>query len=165
MTNLTEQWKNGQLKGFDWYYVKFKTGEIDICWFTEWSNDELGTGGQYFDGIEEKNILEILAPVPSYEEYLEMEGHCAAYSDINQWQKEEISAYKRLVAELKQENTQLKELLKECHDIIYETAFKLRSVPEIDKCNAVRKQIREILGRFKTETYYVRERAKDIGEE
>ena len=69
MTNLTEKWKNWQLKGFKWYYVKFKTGEIDICWLTEWSNDELGTGGQYFDGIKDENILEVLAEVPSYEQW------------------------------------------------------------------------------------------------
>ncbi len=92
MTDLTEQWKKGQLKGFRWYYVKFKTGEIDSCFLTEWS-DELGTGGQYFEGIEEENILEVLAPVPSYEE----------------WQ-----------AKL-EENTKLKELLKKHRDIFART--------------------------------------------
>ena len=45
MTDLTEQWEKGKLEAFKWYYIKFKTGGTDIGWFTEWSNDELGTGG------------------------------------------------------------------------------------------------------------------------
>ena len=38
-------------------------------------------------------------PVPSYQEYLESESHCAVYSEVNK--------------SLKEENEQLKELLKE----------------------------------------------------
>ena len=39
-------------------------------------------------------------PVPSYEEYLESESHCAVYSEVNK--------------SLKDENANLKKLLKEC---------------------------------------------------
>ena len=111
--NLTKQWKKGQLESFKWYYVKFKTGDIDICWLSEWNNDELGTGGQYFDGIKEENILEVLAPVPSYEEWqaklnenarlkTEYEKECRRADELEDsyWKAE-------------RENTELKELLKE----------------------------------------------------
>ena len=104
MTDYTEQWKNCQLEGFRWYYLKFKTGEIDICWLTEWSNDELGTGGQYFDGIKEENILEVLAPVPTFDEWKQLkienkqlEKFCEEFNALN----------------VSEENTKLKELLKE----------------------------------------------------
>lgn len=43
-------------------------------------------------------------PVPSYQEYLESESHCAVYSEVNK--------------SLKQENQQLKELLRGCRDVI-----------------------------------------------
>ena len=43
-------------------------------------------------------------PVPSYEEYLESESHCAVYSEVNK--------------SLKDKNAQLKELLKECKECI-----------------------------------------------
>lgn len=98
--SLTEQWKKWQLESFRWYYVKFKTGDIDICWLTEWSNDELGTGGQYFDGIKDENILEVLAPVPSYDECMIMKD-CA-----------------KAVFEAAQRETILKELLKECQILL-----------------------------------------------
>lgn len=103
MTDLTEQWKKGELPSGE-YYIRVDGVEDRACYFA----------GFGFTEADPDEIECILAPVPSYEEYLEMKGHCAAYSDINQWQKEEISAYKRLVAELKQENSQLKELLREC---------------------------------------------------
>lgn len=128
--HLTEQWRNGQLESFRWYYVKFKTGEIDICWLTEWSNDELGTGGQYFDGIEDSNILEVLAPVPSYEEWqktfhyaskYEHESTCCAmdYENLKQENQqlrkwcEEFNAL-----DVAKENQQLKELLISAKEII-----------------------------------------------
>lgn len=99
--NLTEQWKNEQLESFRWYYVKFKTGEIDICWLTEWSNDELGTGGQYFDGIEDKNILEVLAPVPSYEDWQGLNMNCEFIHKCYEGAKEKN---KQLEDELKQKH-------------------------------------------------------------
>lgn len=88
---LTEKWKKGELEsGF--YYVYLKHLEMfDIA------------GSSTLSGILERgneNSIEILAPVPTYNEYLESEAHCAVYSDINKW--------------LKEENAKLKELLKEC---------------------------------------------------
>lgn len=66
--------------------------------------------------------------------------------------------------EAAKEVIQLKDLLKESHDLVYELAFSLRKIPEIDKCNELRKKIREVLGKeygFEKHTYYVRERNKD----
>lgn len=123
--NLTEKWKNGQLEGFKWYYVKFKTGDIDICWLTEWSNDELRTGGQYFDGIEDEKVLEILAPVPSYDEWKNTTHALEADHEAIKMQDKTID---RLVDSGKQrsyENTKLKDLLK---DLISESDCALQSI-------------------------------------
>lgn len=90
---LTEQWKKGELPSRDdeheWlsYYIKHNDGYIhaDSYWRGKW-------------GIADRNsIAEILAPVPTYQEYLESEAHCAVYSEVNK---------------------HLRELLKECKDII-----------------------------------------------
>lgn len=81
--------------------------------------------------------------------------------------EEEIIDLKKKIKKLKKIIKKQKELLKECHDIIYETAFKLRKVSDIDKCNEIRKKIRDVLGAeygFETPKYYVRERLKDTGE-
>lgn len=135
MTDLTEQWKKGQLKGFKWYYVKFKTGEIDICWLTEWSNDELGTGGQYFDGIKEENILQVIAPVPSYEEWQALNGNMDSVMQTNQ-------ALCKKLAKLKDLLTQSRIYVK-----IETEDYDDRTVSKADKEEAKKllKQIGEVL--------------------
>ena len=148
MTNLTDKWKKGELPSGR-YWVKYRSGRID-----EW--DLLG--GKTIETKPE--IVEILVEVPSYEEWQELKEF-ANYSIHN---RDELT---RQINFWMQENTKLKELLKDSHDIIYETAFKLRKVSEIDKCNEIRKKIREVLGAeygFETPKYYVRKRAKDTGE-
>ena len=92
---LTEQWKKGELEsGF--YYVYLKYLEMfDIA------------GSSTLSGILERgneNSIEVLAPVPSYEE----------------WQEKQKSL--KVLAETyckeKEENQKLKELLNECKHMI-----------------------------------------------
>ena len=109
MTDLTEQWKKGELKKNN-YWVKYKNGKIDT-----WELSEGIT-------IESKpEIIEVLAPVPSYQEWQEtLRTLDAARKAI----KMEDKTINRLVnsgkqcnyknAQLVEENQQLKELLKEC---------------------------------------------------
>ena len=88
MTDLTEKWKKGELKK-NKYWVKYKNGKIDT-----WELSEGIT-------IESKpEIIEVLAPVPSYEE----------------WQKVLNIDFNNEVLRL--ENQQLKKLLKECQHMI-----------------------------------------------
>ena len=91
MSNLTEQWKKGEIpEGF--YYVK-----------SNWSD---AVEVRYVhNGIDDWK--EVLAPVPSYEEYnrlKEVERKKGKLVNVN---------YK-----IKQENQQLKDLLKECQNLI-----------------------------------------------
>lgn len=99
MTDLTEQWKKGELAPM-WYYVKYKDGRVGRALLME-TPDYYG----FYNNCDLNNdVEEVLAPVPTYQEYLESEAHCAVYSDRNKW--------------LKEENAKLKGLLKECQEII-----------------------------------------------
>lgn len=98
---LTEQWKKGELDGE--YYIKTTNGEIYIVEFQNSisvKRKKLSNVKSFKGYIYKKTVKEVLAPVPSYEEYLESESHCSVYSDVNK--------------SLKEENQQLKKLLKEC---------------------------------------------------
>lgn len=83
--HLTEQWKKGELKEGE-YYVKLESGKIDL-YFIVYDDDDCD------------EIIEILAPVPSY-------GDCL----INEALIKDLS---KKVNKLIEENAELKELLKE----------------------------------------------------
>lgn len=100
-TTLTEQWKKGELKT-GWYYVS-RNNNVEML---EYVGDYFLSGDVPLIDDKDVSTLEVLAPVPSWEEYLESESHCAVYSEVNQV--------------LKKKNQQLKELLKECKNLINE---------------------------------------------
>lgn len=92
MTDLTDKWKKGELPN-GWYYVKVITEfeyPDDIAFYT----------GEYFELYSDEEIEQVLTPLPSYEEYLSLT-----------YAKEEDEG---IIAEYEAENTNLKELLKEC---------------------------------------------------
>ena len=90
---LTEQWKKGELP-FGAYYVN-RLEEHRIWLY----NDRSKTPESQYE------IYEILAPVPSYEEYSRLEWYAGCGPDR--------------IVELNKENRKLKELLKECRDDVY----------------------------------------------
>ena len=95
---LTEQWKNGELPD-GYYYIIVKK---------EFSNriDFYNSSATIWSYNSNDVIKQVLAPVPSYQEYLESESHCAVYSEVNK--------------SLKEENQHLKELLRECKLAIFD---------------------------------------------
>lgn len=64
---LTEQWKNGTLPE-NWYYIHLKSNCGNIDCITINYCDEDGVFEEYPD----EDIKEVLAPVPSYDEYNEL---------------------------------------------------------------------------------------------
>lgn len=62
MTDLTEQWKKGELPEGD-YYIKRINGDFLY--------DNIDTSGVWRNIIDE-DILEVLAPVPSFQEWQKM---------------------------------------------------------------------------------------------
>lgn len=97
MTDLTEQWKKGELPS-GWYYVELKEGtfvdgkkSIILDYLFEFTNDF-----QRHPYLVEQ----VLAPVPSYEEWKALNGNMDSVMQTNQ------ALCKKLA--------ELKELLKEC---------------------------------------------------
>jgi hypothetical protein len=126
--DLTEQWEKGELeKGY--YYVKGikKYDGINVYWI-----------GYPIHESERRWIEEILAPVPSYEEWRDIEDDLATcdkdlnnvceqkeelYEENQQLKKENAQLHKFLeefnALDVAKENQQLKKLLKECRDDVY----------------------------------------------
>ena len=97
--HLTEQWKKGELKT-GWYYVNYYS--IDGAVMQEYLPTHNGFG------YDEKNLVqEVLAPVPSYEEWQEMKAFCEEFNALD----------------VAKENQQLKELLSVCREMLEEYRF------------------------------------------
>lgn len=100
MTDLTKQWKKGELKK-NKYWVKYKNGKIDT-----WELSEGIT-------IESKpEIIEVLAPVPSFQE----------------WQKVLNIDFNNEVLRL--ENQRLNERLLDMIDLLQKCYFYLNAVAD-----------------------------------
>ena len=88
---LTEQWKKGELPN-GYYWIRLSWGGMVIMAYHTAFDGLFELDDHYYDSDE---ISEVLAPVPSYDE----------------WQATETSiAYNELL----EENTKLKELLRKC---------------------------------------------------
>ena len=95
--NLNEIWKKGELKD-GWYYVS-RNNDIEMLEYV----------GDYFLSvdaplIDDKDVstLEVLAPVPSWEQWQQMKAFCEEFNALN----------------VVEENQKLKELLKECREVV-----------------------------------------------
>ena len=73
ITNLTEQWKKGELPS-GWYYVRLIRGEYRIDLYINDKNEWI----DYPDNI----IDTVVCKVPSYDEYLESESHCVVMREL-----------------------------------------------------------------------------------
>ena len=87
--SLTEAWKNGELEVGE-YYLRYKDGTIDREYYDYVRLYEMVTLKGF--STEDCEISEILAPVPSYDHFVEL-------------------------TEKDKENAKLKDLLKECRDV------------------------------------------------
>lgn len=113
--DLTEQWKNGELEWDREYYVDLdNSGKIKQLYLDE--------DGDFFDGmidysLKNKPYMEVLAPVPSYEEWEQLQNWADFTNDYHELrEKLEIAEYKN--AELNERIEKLEKLLKECKEAI-----------------------------------------------
>ena len=88
---LTEQWKKGELKE-GWYYIN--DSQIDYKYSKHSSVD--------FFITPHEDIKEVLAPVPSYEEWNQLHKFLEEFNALD----------------VAKENQQLKKLLKECRNCV-----------------------------------------------
>ena len=111
MTNLTEQWKNGELPDGVYYC---NTGYVVETLFTWGKNYHQFTNNKDKVYIPEMDDCEVLAPVPSYEELQELKEF-ADYSIHNRNElTRQLNFWMDKHTQITEENQKLKELLKEC---------------------------------------------------
>lgn len=92
--NLTELWEKGELEVDQYYYVKYADGSVEI---------QLYVGG--FLMRTDNRVVEVLALVPTFEDWQELRDVLNTHKDYCCCQKNEV---------LLLENQQLKELLWSC---------------------------------------------------
>lgn len=114
MVNYTEKWKKGELEQ-GWYYVLLFSNEEYITFIDgNWVVDDRLIGA---------DIKEVLAPVPSWEQWQQMKAFCEEFNALD-------------VAE---ENQQLKSLLKDLRKLIgnnflnHEMRILLNEIDEVLK--------------------------------
>ena len=114
MSNLTEKWKNRELEFGKEYYVRFEDGEIDTAQWCYYTNQD-----RY--GFDVDEVKEVLAPVPSYEEWKSVCDDCNSMQETIFSQDSIYCENENLLEEIEkidEENTKLKELLKECRTCV-----------------------------------------------
>ena len=114
MTDLTEQWKKGELpKGL--YYVEYKVGGIYIDEIQQWYNEK---GDYYFTDFDFSDCIErVLAPVPSYEEY----ERILVENDSLKQIRDELDC---AVTQLREDITDYKETIDEQERELSDSAFR-----------------------------------------
>lgn len=125
---LTEEWKEGMLE-YGRYWVKNKVWEEPFIdrWLPNYS----------WEISCKKAIEQVLAPVPTYDEYKAMQEQIADASkkvegleeEINQWQK----AYQNTVTQncsVKNECARLRALLRECKNIVAHDCWQEAQFPD-----------------------------------
>lgn len=69
ISDLTEQWKKGELP-YGYYYIKtISGGEVIDRYYRDCTDYDLCEYGDVWENRFEDEIIEVLAPVPSYEEW------------------------------------------------------------------------------------------------
>lgn len=126
MTNLTEQWKKGELKE-GWYYIRNKGHSIK---FNQMAFFMVFGEVSYWTNCKDEDVEEVLAPVPSYEEWQELSK-----------QRNQLIRDVKDLAYIQEENQQLKELLKECKETIETSVW--------GNCSELTDQIDEVIGEKK----------------
>lgn len=105
MTDLTEQYQKGELPE-GWYYIKDENGVIYVA-ENCLNYDSLSDKGYTAFYYAETEISEILAPVPTYSEYLALQSDSLAKNEFD-----------NEIDELNDTIDKLKELLKEAYPVI-----------------------------------------------
>ena len=120
MTDLTDKWEKGELVGEYW------------CEITESPYPER----VYLPTCDNDIIVKVLAPVPSYEEWQASEKYNKHLEEVIKiYERKDKQATETSIAynELAEENTKLKELLKECRTYISEWDTPMDLLAKIDE--------------------------------
>ena len=111
MTNLTEQWKKGELPE-GWYYCYVNEEEYKKLYYDGdcFELEDPETKNYYFFSLKDIEMIEVLAEVPDYEEYQKLLSDQLAKNE-----GVEINA------ELEAENNKLKEIIEKDKKVFAES--------------------------------------------
>ena len=130
---LTEQWKKGELPN-GYYWIRLSWGGMVIMAYHTAFDGLFELDDHYYDSDE---ISEVLAPVPTFEEWQASEKYNKHLEEkIKIYERKDKQATETSIAynELLEENTKLKELLKECipyFNALVEKRLKLEYIPQV----------------------------------
>lgn len=118
MTNLTEQWRKGELPD-DEYYCR--------------TTHDSSIRKHYLSNIDNENMIEILAPVPSYEQWqAKLEENKRLKHDVGNLGYK-IKNQRHEIDNRLKEIEKLKELLKRIKDYLPEYTTPMTLLAEIDE--------------------------------
>lgn len=112
---LTKEWKAGELED-GLYYILLENEKTPISELETWYRTNIEESKEYYEteqafyGYSDNMISEVLAPVPTYDEYKAMQEQL---NKEGTWYTE--ISYKKI----KKENNNLHGLLKECKQHLY----------------------------------------------
>lgn len=107
MNDLTEEWKAGKLEPYKRYYVKNQNGKITESYLSVYY-DELGNSSLIFVPAD---VVEVLAPVPSYQELRALEEKIYILKEVNK-------NFENYIGKFRAECENLKEKLKLAGEIL-----------------------------------------------
>lgn len=138
MTDLTEQYKHGNLPDDRLYYYRFK-GEQDVQITTQY--------GLYCEEADNKKEIEVLAKVPSFGEYEQILVEMASLKQIRDELDCSVTQLREDKTNLKEENNKLWQANKEVANRNIDLIIKLNTLKELLKeCKDLIELMQEISG-------------------
>ena len=128
---LTEQWKKGKLP-YGYYYIKtISGGEVIDRYYRDCTDYDLCEYGDVWENRFEDEIIEVLAPVPSYEEWNQLHKFLEEFNALDV--AEENQQLKELLLQIRNRQSLIREYLSDCKlgnawDLLYQTENEIDNV-------------------------------------
>lgn len=138
---LTKEWKAGELED-GLYYILLENGKTPISELETWYRTNIEESKEYYEteqafyGYSDNMISEVLAPVPTYDEYKAMQDHIlylekciSIYEQKEKQHTNDSIEYNKL----EKENNNLRALLRECYKKADEALQEIQKDCEADE--------------------------------
>jgi hypothetical protein len=138
---LTKEWKAGELED-GLYYILLENGKTPISELETWYRTNIEESKEYYEteqafyGYSDNMISEVLAPIPTYDEYKAMQDHIlylekciSIYEQKEKQHTNDSIEYNKL----EKENNNLRALLRECYKKADEALQEIQKDCEADE--------------------------------
>lgn len=138
---LTKEWKAGKLED-GLYYILLENGKTPISELETWYRTNIEESKEYYEteqafyGYSDNMISEVLAPIPTYDEYKAMQDHIlylekciSIYEQKEKQHTNDSIEYNKL----EKENNNLRALLRECYKKADEALQEIQKDCEADE--------------------------------